>query len=121
MKSRVVGIALCFGLAVLMQSCGDKGAPQEKRIEAAKEAAGQISLQTPVCDAHKAPKSMCFLCDASLRDQKRLWCNEHDRYEDRCFLCHPEAQDRSRLFCSEHSLYEDECFICHPEIIKGQI
>ncbi len=119
MKSRIIKIVACFGLAALMQSCGDKNAPQEKRVEVAKEASGQNSLQTPVCDTHKAPKTLCFICDPSLRDPKRLWCNEHNRYEDRCFLCHPEAQDTTKLYCSEHGLYEDECIICHPEITKG--
>ena len=69
------------------------------------------------CAAHGAAKELCFLCDASLRDQGRLWCKEHDRYEDRCWECHPELQDKNRLWCTEHSLYEDECFLCHPELL----
>ncbi|MBD3420688.1 MAG: efflux RND transporter periplasmic adaptor subunit [Chitinivibrionales bacterium] len=72
-----------------------------------------------VCDAHHAPKNRCFICDASLRDPKRLWCKGHARYEDRCWLCHPELQDKSRLYCSKHGLYEDECFICHPKEAGG--
>ena len=68
------------------------------------------------CAAHSAPKELCFICDASLRDKGRLWCDEHNRYEDRCWICHPELQDKTRLFCKEHSLYEDECFLCHPEL-----
>jgi cobalt-zinc-cadmium efflux system membrane fusion protein len=72
----------------------------------------------PKCEAHGVPKTLCFICDASLRDKGRLWCNEHSRYEDRCWECHPEAQDKNRLWCKEHSLYEDECFLCHPELKK---
>lgn len=71
---------------------------------------------TAKCAAHNAPKELCFICDANLRDKGRLWCKEHSRYEDRCWECHPEAQDKNRLYCKEHSLYEDECFICHPEV-----
>ena len=56
----------------------------------------------PKCTAHGAPKSLCFICDASLRDKGRLWCNEHSRYEDRCWECHPEAQDKNRPYCKEH-------------------
>jgi len=62
------------------------------------------------------PTGARFICDASLREEGRLWCQEHKRYEDRCFLCHPELQDKKRLWCEEHSLYEDECFLCHPEL-----
>ena len=69
------------------------------------------------CAAHGDPKELCFICDASLRDEGRLWCREHNRYEDRCFECHPELRDESRLWCEEHSLYEDECFLCHPELL----
>lgn len=82
------------------------------------ESAG-AALSSAKCAAHKAPKELCFICDASLRDQGRLWCEEHKRYEDRCFLCHPELQDKKRLWCQKHSLYEDECFLCHPEL-KGK-
>jgi len=63
---------------------------------------------------HDAPKELCFICDAALRDKGRLWCQEHGRYEDRCWLCHPELEDKKRLWCKEHSLYEDECFLCDP-------
>lgn len=70
----------------------------------------------PKCAAHGAPKIFCFICDASLRDKGRLWCNEHRRYEDRCWECHPDSQDKSRPYCKEHFLYEDECFLCHPEL-----
>jgi len=68
------------------------------------------------CAAHNAAKELCFICDASLRDKGRLWCEEHKRYEDRCFECHPELQDKKRLWCKEHSLYEDECFLCRPQL-----
>lgn len=70
------------------------------------------------CAAHGAPKELCFICDASLRDKGRLWCKEHDRYEDRCWECHPDLEDKNRLWCQEHSLYEDECFLCHPQLLK---
>ena len=70
------------------------------------------------CAAHGAPKELCFICDATLRDAGRLWCREHSRYEDRCWECHPELQDKDRLWCKEHSLYEDECFLCHPELLE---
>jgi cobalt-zinc-cadmium efflux system membrane fusion protein len=69
-----------------------------------------------LCAAHGAPASLCFICNASLRDPGRLWCAEHTRYEDRCWLCHPELRDASRLYCEEHGLYEDECFLCHPDL-----
>ncbi len=77
------------------------------------------ALSGAKCAAHDAPKEWCFICDASLREKGRLWCEEHKRYEDRCFECHPELQDKNRLWCKEHSLYEDECFLCHPEL-KGK-
>lgn len=77
---------------------------------------GELKLSGAKCAKHGAPKELCFICDASLRDKGRLWCKEHDRYEDRCFICHPEAQDKKRLYCQEHALYEDECFLCHPEL-----
>ncbi|MBI4325530.1 MAG: efflux RND transporter periplasmic adaptor subunit [Chloroflexi bacterium] len=75
----------------------------------------------PKCAAHGAPKTLCFICDASLREKGRLWCKEHNRYEDRCWQCHPDQQDKNRLWCKEHSLYEDECFLCRPELkAKGK-
>lgn len=84
------------------------------------EKAGAASASTPLsgatCAAHKAPKELCFICDASLREKGRLWCEEHKRYEDRCFECHPELQDKNRIWCKAHSLYEDECFLCRPEL-----
>ncbi len=78
----------------------------------------QAALSGAKCAAHDAPKELCFLCDAGLREKGRLWCTEHNRYEDRCWECHPELQDKNRLWCTEHSLYEDECFLCRPEL-KG--
>ena len=84
----------------------------------AKEAA-PAALSGAKCAAHDAPKELCFICDASLREKSRLWCEEHKRYEDRCWECHPELQDKNRLWCKEHLLYEDECFLCHPEL-KGK-
>jgi cobalt-zinc-cadmium efflux system membrane fusion protein len=72
------------------------------------------------CDLHAVPRTLCFICDPSLRDPARLWCNEHTRYEDRCWECHPLAHDPERLYCDEHGLYEDECFYCHPDLIPAQ-
>jgi cobalt-zinc-cadmium efflux system membrane fusion protein len=69
---------------------------------------------------HGAPKSLCFICDASLRDKGRLWCKEHGRYEDRCFLCHPEIKEEGRAYCEKHFLYEDECFLCRPGLKSGK-
>lgn len=68
---------------------------------------------------HDAPKALCFICDASLRDKGRLWCKEHGRYEDRCFLCHPEIKEEGRAYCGKHYLYEDECFLCRPGLKSG--
>ena len=64
---------------------------------------------------HEAPKELCFICDAALREKGRLWCKEHDRYEDRCWKCHPDERDAKRAFCEEHGLYEDECILCNPD------
>lgn len=90
------------------------------RVEAAPRDPGGAPAQTPLsgarCSGHNAPKELCFICDASLREPGRLWCPEHKRYEDRCWECHPELQDKNRLWCQEHSLYEDECFLCRPEL-----
>ena len=57
----------------------------------------QASRSGPKCAAHDAPKELCFICDASLRDKGRLWCDEHSRYEDRCWECHPELRTRPPL------------------------
>jgi len=88
----------------------------QRAASGASSTAGQISLSGVKCAAHDAPKELCFICDAGLRDKGRLWCGEHSCYEDRCWLCHPEAQDKNRPFCQEHGLYEDECFLCRPEL-----
>jgi cobalt-zinc-cadmium efflux system membrane fusion protein len=77
-----------------------------------------LPLNGTKCTVHGAPKEWCFICDATLREQGRLWCQEHNRYEDRCWKCHPELQDNNRAWCEEHSLYEDECYLCRPEL-KG--
>ncbi|MHC4922173.1 MAG: efflux RND transporter periplasmic adaptor subunit [Planctomycetota bacterium] len=82
------------------------------------ESVGQAEVNGATCAAHGAPTELCFICDASLRDEGRLWCREHNRYEDRCWECHPELQDKNRLWCKEHLLYEDECFLCHPELLE---
>jgi len=88
---------------------------QRKDLTTQKPAAAQ-AFSGEKCAVHGAPKQLCFICDAKLREPARLWCDEHKRYEDRCFECHPELQEKNRLWCKEHSLYEDECFLCHPEL-----
>jgi len=98
---------------------GHAGQAHGAKTAASATAAGQPALNGAKCAAHEAPKELCFICDASLREKGRLWCEEHRRYEDRCFECHPELQDKNRLWCKEHSLYEDECFLCRPEL-KGK-
>ncbi|WCJ60329.1 efflux RND transporter periplasmic adaptor subunit [Fontisphaera persica] len=98
---------------------GHKHAKAVAAPQGADGATAQVPLSGAKCAAHQAPKELCFICDASLREKGRLWCEEHKRYEDRCFECHPELQDKNRLWCKEHSLYEDECSLCHPEL-KGK-
>jgi membrane fusion protein, heavy metal efflux system len=116
MRPKTLGTSLAIlGAAlVLLAACSkpvERTAPQTPP-----QPAVGAALSGAKCAAHGAPKELCFICDASLRDKGRLWCDEHDRYEDRCFECHPELQDKTRLWCAEHSLYEDECFLCHPEL-----
>lgn len=79
-----------------------------------------IALSGARCAAHDAPKELCFICDPSLREKGRLWCQEHKRYEDRCWECHPELQDKKRAWCQEHSLYEDECVLCNPALARAE-
>ncbi len=88
--------------------------------QAPPEASPEAEIDGATCAAHGAPVELCFICDATLRDEGRLWCREHSRYEDRCWECHPELEDKDRLWCREHSLYEDECFLCHPELLEEQ-
>jgi len=102
---------------VLLLACS----PADERTTSPRESAepaGEATANGATCAEHGAPRELCFICDASLRDPGRLWCQEHNRYEDRCWECHPELRDPSRLWCDEHSLYEDECFLCHPELLK---
>ena len=103
--------------AVLLLSACSPASEQTTPDPGPAEPAGQAEADG-ACAAHGAPKELCFICDASLRDEGRLWCREHSRYEDRCWECHPELQDKDRLWCKEHSLYEDECFLCHPELLE---
>jgi len=120
----VLGV-LCLGFAgckkqqVPAKDDGHAGHKHGTKAVVTGEAApAQAALSGAKCVAHDAPKELCFICDASLREKGRLWCEEHKRYEDRCWECHPELQDKNRLWCKEHSLYEDECFLCRPEL-KG--
>lgn len=105
-------------LAVSLAACSRNDAQETRRAADTHETAAVAAAADSValCAAHQAPVNLCFICDASLREPGRLWCNEHGRYEDRCFICHPDLRDASRLYCEEHGLYEDECFICHPEL-----
>jgi cobalt-zinc-cadmium efflux system membrane fusion protein len=105
--------------AAWLAACSKQTDATVRQAESEQPAA-KVADSGDVCAAHGAPKQLCFICDASLREKGRLWCNEHARYEDRCWLCHPELEDKDRLFCKEHSLYEDECFLCHPELLKGE-
>jgi cobalt-zinc-cadmium efflux system membrane fusion protein len=107
----VVLCAIAFVVAVVSTACDRK--PSEKT-------GNEVAVQAELCARHQLPVSDCFMCDPTLRDPDRLWCQEHDRYEDRCFICHPELKDENRLWCSEHNLYEDECIFCHPELKKKQ-
>jgi membrane fusion protein, heavy metal efflux system len=127
--SRITLLPLVAAVA-LLSACSKQAEPaghddhaghQHGKAQAPADAAAQVPLSGAKCVAHEAPKELCFICDASLREQGRLWCEEHNRYEDRCFECHPELQDKNRLWCKEHSLYEDECFLCRPELkAKGK-
>jgi len=100
--------------ALAVAGCTRTETPPAAKAEAATPTAA-------TCAAHGAPKELCFICDASLREKGRLWCAEHARYEDRCWLCHPELRDASRAYCDKHGLYEDECFLCHPELKKAGV
>lgn len=119
---RIIGVWLA---AALLSGCSKQSEPAghedhagHNHGEAQASADAKAVAAGPKCAAHGAPKTLCFICDAGLRDKGRLWCNEHGRYEDRCWECHPEAEDKNRLYCKEHFLYEDECFLCRPEL-KG--
>ena len=110
--------ASLLGAIVLWSGCSQRNDPDTSTTPPAESAAESApAAKGAVCAAHEAPKDLCFICDAGLRESGRLWCNEHARYEDRCWLCHPELEDKDRLYCKEHSLYEDECFLCHPELL----
>lgn len=82
---------------------------------ACKSSSLEKEMVSPADHAHAKTGETCFICDASKRDPKRLWCVEHSRYEDRCWDCHPELRDDKRLYCNEHGVYEDECPICQPD------
>ena len=116
----ITTLALCTSCRKQEAHTEDDGHGHAGHKHGAKATApGEAALSGAKCAAHDAPKEWCFICDASLREKGRLWCEEHKRYEDRCWECHPELQDKNRLWCKEHSLYEDECFLCHPEL-KGR-
>lgn len=98
---------------LIFSGCGQKGSKNTGQSDHGH--AGDTAFAN-IPHSHEDPSETCFICDASKRDEGRLWCGEHARYEDRCWICHPELEDKSRLWCKEHSLYEDECFLCHPEL-----
>ena len=113
----------CVAAVALLTACSKQSEPAghddhagHNHGKAEASADDKAVAAGPKCAAHGAPKSLCFMCDASLRDKGRLWCNEHNRYEDRCWECHPDSQDKTRPYCKEHFLYEDECFLCRPEL-----
>jgi cobalt-zinc-cadmium efflux system membrane fusion protein len=116
MKRNRVPLAWVVAAVLLLSACSPASEPAPPGPESAKSQ-GLAESDGVTCAAHGAPVELCFICDASLRDEGRLWCSEHSRYEDRCWECHPELQDEDRLWCKEHSLYEDECFLCHPELL----
>ena len=118
LKRHRVSLACIVTTLLLLSACSPAGEPASGSPAPA-EPEGRTEVNGAMCAAHGAPEEMCFICDASLRDEGRLWCREHSRYEDRCWECHPELQDEDRLWCKEHSLYEDECFLCHPELLEG--
>lgn len=105
-------------VAVLVVSCGgkDDSATNESQEDPPSPGSDVEVHLTAACPAGAG----CFICDASKRDPRRLWCVEHDRYEDRCFICHPEIREEGRLYCTEHGVYEDECYLCHPELLKSK-
>lgn len=110
-------LACVVSILLLLSACSPSGDQATDSTELAGPT-GQAEVDDATCAVHGAPKELCFICDASLRDEGRLWCREHGRYEDRCWLCHPELEEKDRLWCKEHSLYEDECFLCHPELLE---
>ncbi len=116
LKRSGITVAFVIATAALLTACSKQ--TERPAADAKPSAEAKAAADGAKCAAHGAPKELCFICDASLREKGRLWCKEHNRYEDRCWECHPEAQDKNRLYCKEHSLYEDECFLCHPELLK---
>jgi len=127
MISKIAVLPLLAAVA-LLTACSKQTEPAghddhagHKHGKAEASADSKAVAAGPKCAAHGAPKALCFICDASLRDKGRLWCNEHKRYEDRCWECHPDSRDKPRPYCKEHFLYEDECFLCRPELkAKGK-
>jgi cobalt-zinc-cadmium efflux system membrane fusion protein len=113
---RFVASLVCVGaIGALPMACSkNDGEPAGAR--SAKSTATPTETSGPACAAHGAPKELCFICDAGLREPGRLWCKEHKRYEDRCWECHPDLREANRPFCDKHGLYDDECFLCHPEL-----
>lgn len=118
LKRLAVSLISLAATAVLLTACSQQGERATTDGRPTKPV-NRATTSEAKCAAHGAPKRLCFICDASLRDKDRLWCEEHGRYEDRCWECHPELRDENRLWCEEHSLYEDECFLCHPELLDN--
>lgn len=106
-KTLLMAFLLC--LTTFLAACGDDSGTSS-------EGDGGDS-ETPVAHTHD-DGSTCYKCDATKREDGRLWCTEHERYEDRCWICQPQLEDASRPYCKEHHLYEDECHLCNPALIK---
>jgi len=118
-----LGVVAAVAALLLASGCkqkGDETDPHAQDLSTHSESAATlgngVASEAALCVVHGVPEELCFICDASLRDEGRLWCQGHGRYEDRCWPCHPEARDAEREFCEEHGLYEDECFLCRPAV-----
>jgi hypothetical protein len=86
LKRKAVTEAWLVAAVLLLSACASTSEQATSGPEPA-EPAGQAIAKGATCAAHGAPKDLCFICDASLRDEGRLWCREHSRYEDRFRAC----------------------------------
>lgn len=102
-------LASLFVLSCFASGCRGGDTTGEKPVESRTTA-----------HTHAVKGETCFICDASKRVPKRMWCKEHGRYEDRCWECHPELREEGRAYCEEHGLYEDECHLCDASRAKGK-
>ena len=118
-----IRLYLAMILAAVTLACagGDNAEGDASRARASRAPAADTAASAARCAQHGAPAALCFICDASLRAEGRLWCAEHARYEDRCWICHPDLRDAARPYCEAHGLYEDECFLCRPELREAGV